>query len=361
MAAIKPIRFQNSEQADFVKVLRKRVDNYFKTNKLRKTGGLSLKVKAVVMLSIYTVPYFLMLFGVVTNLWAMLGLCVIMGLGMAGIGFSVMHDANHGSFSSKKWLNKFLGFSINFLGGNVNNWKAQHNLLHHSYTNIEGYDEDIDPGGLLRFSPHAEKKKFHRFQFIYAWFFYGLMTIAWTFKKDFIDVYRYEKLGLLKQLKTNAKREFWLILGTRVFYFIYMLVVPMLLIEASWWQILIGFFTVHYVAGFVLAIIFQLAHVMEDTDFPMPEEGSVSNQWAVHQLQTTLNFARENKILSWFIGGLNFQVEHHLFPNISHVHYPKIAPIVESTAREFGYPYFVENSFRKAVSSHARMLYQLGR
>lgn len=361
MATITPIRFKNPEQADFVKTLRKRVDNYFKNNGIKKTGGLSLKVKAVVMLLIYTVPYFLMILGIVTNPWLMWGLCAIMGLGMAGIGFSVMHDANHGSFSSKKWVNDFLGFSINFLGGNMNNWKAQHNLLHHSYTNIEGYDEDIAPAGILRFSPHSEKKNIHKYQFLYAWFFYGLMTLSWTFKKDYVDVYRYNQLGLLKQLKTNLKREFWLITATRVFYLIYMLVVPFILVEAAWWQILIGFLTVHYVAGFVLAIIFQLAHVMEDTQFPVPEDGSVSNQWAVHQLQTTLNFARDNKVLSWFVGGLNFQVEHHLFPNISHIHYPKIAPIVESTAKEYGLPYYVENSFLQAVSSHARMLYQLGR
>ncbi len=313
------------------------------------------------MFLLYTAPYFAMLFGFITNVWVMWGMSALMGLGMAGIGFSVMHDANHGSFSRKQWVNNFMGFSINFLGGNMNNWKIQHNLLHHSYTNIEGYDEDIAPAGILRFSPHAEKKKIHKYQFLYAWFFYGMMTLSWTFLKDFMDVYRYDKMGLFKQLKTNLKREFWLVLGTRLVYFIYMMLIPLLVLDVSFWQWLLGFLTVHYVAGFVLAIIFQLAHVMEDTDFPMPEDGSLKNQWAVHQLNTTLNFARTNKILSWFVGGLNFQVEHHLFPNISHVHYPKIAPIVEATAREFGLPYFQERSFRSALSSHARMLYQLGR
>jgi linoleoyl-CoA desaturase len=361
MKAISPIRFNNPEQTDFVRTLRKRVDDYFKSNGISKTGGIKLKLKAVFMFLLYTVPYFAMLFGLITNVWIMWGMTALMGLGMAGIGFSVMHDANHGSFSRKAWVNKFMGFSINFLGGNVNNWKIQHNLLHHSYTNIEGYDEDIAPAGILRFSPHSEKKKIHKYQFLYAWFFYGLMTLSWTFSKDFFDIFRYEKMGLFKQLRTNIKREFWLILSTRVVYFIYMMLIPLLVLDVSFWQWLLGFLTVHYIAGFVLASVFQLAHVMEDTDFPMPEKGNVSNQWAVHQLNTTLNFARKNKVLSWFVGGLNFQVEHHLFPNISHVHYPKIAPIVEATAREFGLPYFAERSFRSALSSHARMLYQLGR
>lgn len=361
MNAVKPLRFTNPNQSEFVRTLRKRVDGYFKENNLPKTGGIKLKVKAVFMFLLYTVPYALMMFSVVTNAWVLLGMCVLMGFGMAGIGLSVMHDANHGSFSGKKWLNNFMGFSINFLGGNVNNWKAQHNIMHHSFTNIEGYDDDINPDGILRFSPHAEKKKIHKYQHIYAWFLYGLMTLSWTFTKDFGDVVRYNKMGLLKQLKTSFNREMTLIIVTRIIYFIYMVVMPLVFMDIAWWQLIIGFFTVHFIAGLTLALIFQLAHVMEETDFPLPEEGNVSNQWAVHQLNTTLNFANGNRLLTWLIGGLNFQVEHHLFPNISHIHYRKIAPIVKKTAQEFNLPYFSQPSFFKALASHGRMLYQLGR
>jgi linoleoyl-CoA desaturase len=361
MKTISPIKFVNLEQRDFVRTLRKRVDSYFKENNLSKTGGLQIKLKAVVMLAIYVVPYALMLFGVVTNAWLLLGLCIVMGFGMAGIGFSVMHDANHGSFSRKKWLNKTAGFSLNFLGGNVNTWKAQHNILHHSYTNIEGYDEDIDPSGILRFSPHAEKKNIHKYQFLYAWFLYGLMTLAWTFSKDFIDAVRYNKMGIFQQLKTTYKRELTLIIITRVIYFAYMVALPLIFMDIAWWQLIIGFLAIHLTAGFALALVFQLAHVMEDTKFPVPKDGSINNQWAAHQLETTLNFGRNNKVLSWFVGGLNYQVEHHLFPNISHVHYSKIAPIVEKTAQEFDLPYHSQNSFRKALLSHGRNLYDLGR
>lgn len=363
MQKVKPLRFTNPSQNEFVKTLRKRVDAYFKENKIAKTGGWGFKVKAVIMLLLYTVPYFLMIFGVITNAWLMLGLCVLMGLGMAGIGFSVMHDANHGSASRKKWLNKFLGFSINFLGGNVNNWKAQHNIMHHTFTNIDGHDEDINPGQVLRFSPHAEKKGFHKYQHIYAWFLYSLMTLVWTFKKDFVDIIRYNKMGLLKQLRTNMQKELTLIVITRILYFVYMVAVPLLLMDVAWWQLLIGFLTIHLIAGFTLASIFQLAHVMEELDFPQADEsGSVLNQWAVHQLNTTLNFANTGKhrLLSWFVGGLNYQVEHHLFPNISHIHYRKIAPIVEATAKEYNLPYYKENSFRRALANHTRMLYLLG-
>lgn len=361
MNRIKPLRFVNKEQNDFVKTLRKRVDAYFKENNLSKAGGLSIKVKAVFMLALYVTPYALMIFSVVTNSWMLLALCVLMGLGMAGIGLSVMHDANHGTFSNKKWLNNVAGFSLNFLGGNVNNWKAQHNIMHHSFTNIEGYDEDIAPAGILRFSPHSEKHKVHKYQHIYAWFFYGLMTLSWTFMKDFKDAVRYQKMGLYKQLKTSFAKEMTLIIATRILYFAYMVVLPLIFMDITWWQLVIGFLTVHFVAGTTLALIFQLAHVMEETEFPLPEDGSVNNQWAAHQLSTTLNFANNKKVFSWLIGGLNFQVEHHLFPHISHIHYSKIAPIVEKTAQEFNMPYNSENSFFRALASHGRMLYQLGR
>lgn len=361
MEKVTPIRFKNPSQTEFVRTLRKRVDAYFKDNNIAKTGGLSFKIKAVFMLLLYTVPYFLMVFGVITNAWIMLGLCLTMGLGMAGIGFSVMHDANHGSASRKKWLNKFLGFSINFLGGNVNNWKAQHNIMHHSFTNIDGHDEDINPGPVLRFSPHAEKKSMHKFQHIYAWFMYCLMTLSWTFQKDFGDVIRYNKMGLLKQLKTTLKKEMLLIIGTRIIYFFYMVAIPLIFTDVAWWQLLVGFLTIHFVAGFTLASVFQLAHVMEELEYPTPTNGSVLNQWAVHQLNTTLNFAGKDKVLSWFVGGLNYQIEHHLFPNISHVHYSKIAPIVENTAKEYNVPYYNHESLRSALANHTRMLYKLGR
>tara|TARA_B100000609_G_scaffold183553_1_gene165948 strand:- start:595 stop:1158 length:564 start_codon:yes stop_codon:yes gene_type:complete len=187
------------------------------------------------------------------------------------------------------------------------------------------------------------------------------MTLSWTFMKDFKDAVRYQKMGLYKQLKTSFAKEMTLIIATRILYFAYMVVLPLIFMDITWWQLIIGFLTVHFVAGTTLALIFQLAHVMEETKFPLPEDGSVNNQWAAHQLSTTLNFANNKKVFSWLIGGLNFQVEHHLFPHISHIHYSKIAPIVEKTAQEFNMPYNSENSFFRALASHGRMLYQLGR
>ena len=313
------------------------------------------------MFAFYFIPYIILITGVVSNVWGMLLLCLAMGFGMAGIGLSVMHDANHGGYSNKSWVNNLLGFSLNMVGGNSFNWKVQHNVLHHTYTNIHDVDEDISPRGILRMTPHGNWKFIHRFQYIYAWFFYGLLTLVWVVLKDFVRIIRYQKDGMLKKQKANVLNEWLILILTKLFYIGYIFVLPVLLLPVTWWQILIGFVAMHYVGGFILAIIFQPAHVIDGTEYPLPnEEGKMENSWAIHQLLTTTNFANKNRVLNWYVGGLNFQVEHHLFPNICHVHYRNISPIVQRTAKEFGLPYKSEPTFIGALIGHAKLLKQLG-
>lgn len=118
----------------------------------------------------------------------------------------------------------------------------------------------------------------------------------------------------------------------------------------------------HWVAGFTLAVIFQMAHVIEETEHhPFPHgTGTIDNQWAIHQLETTANFGTGNRFLNWYAGGLNFQVEHHLFPNICHIHYKAISKIVKETAQEYGVAYNEKPSLAAAVASHYRLLRKLG-
>ena len=118
-----PIRFA-STRADFFSTLNQRVNEYFKSQNLSRYANAEMKIKTFVMFAIYLIPYFIMITGVVTNLWIMLLLTVVMGLGIAGIGLSVMHDANHGGYSNKSWVNNLLGFSLNIVGGNAFNWKC---------------------------------------------------------------------------------------------------------------------------------------------------------------------------------------------------------------------------------------------
>ena len=286
----------------------------------------------------------------------------LMGFGMSGIGLAVMHDANHGAYSKNKKLNKYIGYVMNFIGASAFNWKIQHNVLHHSYTNIEGMDEDIDPGKLMRLSPHAKYYKVYKLQHIYGWFLYGMMTFLWLTTKDFKQLYRYKKMGLIKGQKRTYTGVLIETIVSKIIYYGYALVVPLVFIQAQWWLILIGFFIMHFITGLALGMIFQPAHVMPSSEYPLPDDtGNIENNWAVHQLYTTTNFAPKSRIFSWYVGGLNYQVEHHLFPNICHVHYRRISKIVRETAQEFNLPYHSQPTFAMAVIKHAKMLRQLGR
>lgn len=351
----------SSINREFTQTLNKRVNEYFKTNNISRVGNTEMVIKTMVMFGLYFIPYALILGGVVTGLGWMFVLVLVMSLGLAGIGLSVMHDANHGAYSNKKWLNSLMGYSLNMVGANAFNWKIQHNVLHHTYTNVHEEDEDISPRGVLRLSPHSNWKWFHKYQFIYAWFLYGLMTIVWMVFKDFVRIIRYQQNGLARSNNANMVKEWSILIFTKVVYVSYIFVIPFLVTSLSGWQILFGILTMHYIAGFILAIIFQPAHVIEGTEYPLPDEHhKLENTWAVHQLHTTTNFGNKSRWFSWYVGGLNFQIEHHLFPNICHVHYRKISVIVESTAREYNLPYKSATTFVDALLGHARLLKQLG-
>lgn len=353
------IKFQNKDKSAFFSVLRTRVDEYFKENELSRSGGNLLIVKAFFMLSLYFVPYFLILFGTYTS-WQLFAFAILMGVGVAGVGMSVMHDAIHGSFSDNKLVNKFFGASIYFLGGNALNWEVQHNKLHHTFTNILEIDEDITGKFMLRLSFQDKLKSYHRFQHIYAFFLYSLMTISFLWK-DFKEVYLYKKMSKVGIVKAFTKSELAELIITKIAYFVFILVIPLYFTDLTFGQWFAGFMIIHCTAGLILSTIFQLAHVVEGALQPAPDaKGNLESAWAIHQLQTTSNFAGKNKLLSWYIGGLDFQIEHHLFPNVSHVHYRKLSPIVEKTAHEFGVEYNAKHSFTNALFSHINMLKNMG-
>jgi linoleoyl-CoA desaturase len=273
-----------------------------------------------------------------------------------------MHDANHGTLAKDKRVNFWFSKILYALGGFPPNWRQQHNVMHHKYTNVEGFDEDINPIGILRFSPHKPLKKIHKFQHIYAWFFYGLMTISWSTNKDFKQLYNYKKQGIVLDRRTNYRAMFLDLILSKTLYYIALLVIPIIFIPVAWYFVVLGYLLMHFVSGFSLGVIFQTAHVMPETDFPVPDDsGEIENLWAIHQLQTTSNYAPNNRFFSWLIGGLNFQVEHHLFPNINHIHYRKISKIVKEKAEKFSLPYHIQPSFFRAIVSHYKMLRSLGR
>jgi|TARA_R110002012_G_scaffold322095_1_gene555303 linoleoyl-CoA desaturase len=354
------VKFSRIDSAKFFRTLNKRVNSYFKENDIARTGNWKLHLKTVVMFSLYLSPYFLLL---TLNLptWAQILLTIVMGVGMAGVGMNVMHDANHGSYSSKKWINKILGGSIYILAGNVYNWQVQHNVLHHTYTNIHGHDEDLDAGRIIRFSEHGKWYRFHKFQHYYSIFLYGLLTFNWMLTSDFKQTKRYLKKKLAYGKMPKPAIQWTTLLITKAIYVTVWIVLPILFFNIAWWKILIGFFLMHYIAGLILSVVFQLAHVVGDTQMPLPDNtGNMKNTWAIHQLFTTVNFSTKNKLMNWFTGGLNHQVEHHIFPNISHVHYTKISEIVRNTALEFNLPYHEYETTRSAIVAHFKHLKQMG-
>ena len=354
------VRFVTRDKTKFFRTLNKRVNQYFKENNLKKTGNWKLYTKAVLMFAILLVPYILILTVDMPD-WARLLLAVVIGIGMAGVGMNVMHDANHDSFSSKDWVNKIMGGSIYLLAGNVHNWKVQHNVLHHTYTNIQGLDEDIDAGRIIRFSKHSKWMKLHKYQKYYSIFLYGLLTINWAITTDFKQMSRYIKRKLSYGKPESPKKLWSVLVITKVLYYTIWLVLPMLVLDLAWWKILIGFFVMHYTAGMILSVTFQLAHVMPTTEMPLPDkDGNMEHTWAIHQLFTTSNFAPNNKFVEFYTGGLNHQVEHHIFPHISHVHYKDISKIVRETAREFNMPYHEYKTMLAAIKDHFRQLSYLG-
>lgn len=357
------LRFDNTKR-EFYTTLRKRVDQYFLNNHIQKTGTSSLFIKSALMLCIYLIPILLLSFLTIDSVWFIILLALICGKGMAGIGLCVMHDANHHSYSSSKFINRLVGnLSMIVLGGFALNWRIQHNVIHHTYTNIPGYDEDIDPRSpLLRFEPESRLRWFHKAQWLYAWILYGLMTLTWYVIKDFNQLIRYKKKGLLATEQKTFSSELFKLFLNKILYTFFILSPFLINPQLSFGEWLIFFLITHFTAGAILALIFQSAHVVTPAAYPMPTEaGQMERSWAEHQLATTANFSPNSKWFSWLIGGLNYQIEHHLFPNISHVHYSKIAPIVIETAKEFNLSYHQFKSFGAALLSHQKMLWSLGR
>ncbi|NJN41075.1 MAG: acyl-CoA desaturase [Flammeovirgaceae bacterium] len=352
----------STEPREFFATLNQRVNSYFKTNNISKNANASMVIKTIFMFSLYFVPYFFMVGSGVTSLLVFFILWILMGFGKAGIGLSIMHDANHGSYSQKQWINNVLGASLNIVGGHAFNWKVQHNVLHHTYTNVHEVDEDISPRGIIRMAPESDWKPIHKYQHYYAWFFYGLLTFVWIVFKDYSRLHRYGKDGMVEKQRSTLTKEWILLMITKISYLGYTLAVPIIFTPFTWWQVFLGFFIMHYIAGFILAVIFQPAHVIEGTEYPVADtEGNLENNWAVHQMKTTTNFAHKNRILSWYVGGLNYQVEHHLFPHVCHIHYRDIAPIVKQTAAEFGVPYKSKDTFMDAMKGHFTIMRELGK
>lgn len=349
-------KFAHVKQSFHVE-LKKRINEYFATTGKSTTGGIRLFSKALFLILALTYTYIQLVF-FTPGIWVSLGLCVVMGLLVASIGFNVMHDGGHGSFSRSTAVNKMAAVTAEVLGASHFMWNMKHNVIHHAYTNIDGIDDDIDAKPFLRMASTQEYLKMHRFQHVYFIALYAIFHLYWVLFSDY-KKYFSGKIGEMpiKKMNTADHITFW---GFKLLHYALFFIIPIVVLGFKTW--IIGFSIVTVVTGFTLSIVFQLAHTVEHTEFPVPaEDGRLQDEWAIHQLKTTANFATRNKLISWFVGGLNFQVEHHLFPKISHIHYPAINKIVKQACAEYNVVYVEYPKMYHAVASHVSFLRQMGK
>lgn len=349
----------DKSQSAFFKDLKTRVDDYFAQNKIDPAGNTRLYMKGAIQFVSAAVLYVVLVF-FTPSIPIAIALCLLLGLNLGVIGFNIMHEGGHQSFSKHTWMNKVSAYSLNMLGGISYFWKIKHNVNHHTFTNIDGMDSDIDAKPFMRMHEEQPRFWFHQFQHIYWVFLYGISYIAWVFYEDFQKYFsgRHSATSGVKKLAVEEHFIFWF---TKIMFVVAYLVVPIIMV--GWLPALVGFFIITFVTGLSISVVFQLAHVVEDTQFHSPhhQEPDAKQEWAIHQIHSTANFATGSKSLHWLLGGLNFQIEHHLFPRISHIHYPQVSRLVKDACRQAGVKYIEYSSMFQAISSHLTHLRRLGR
>ncbi len=342
----------------FHRELRRRVEAEFERSGTRQRDSVRMYVKTAVILATFGVTYVALVF-LAVRWWQALPLAILLGMATAAIGFNIMHDGGHQAYSQRRWINRMMALTLDLVGGSSYIWQWKHARFHHTWVNVAGHDSDIDLGVLGRLSPLQPRRWWHRWQHVYLWPLYAVTAIRWHLYGDFRDMLT----GTVGERPFDRPRGADLagfVIGKLVFLAL-AFGVPLLLHPVG--TVVLFYALVSAVAGLLLAMVFQMAHVVEQAAFPVPDETGcqMDAPWAIHQLETTVDFARGNRLLSWLIGGLNFQIEHHLFPRISHVHYPRVARVVEAACREFGLPYLEHRTFGAGIASHYRWLRQLGR
>ena len=338
--------------------LRRRVDEFCHSTGMRQRDCAQMYLKTAILLTCFATSYALLVF-VAQTWWQALPLAIVLGLTTAGIGFNIQHDGGHQGYSDHRWVNQLMAMSLDLIGGSSYLWHWKHAVLHHTYANITEHDTDIDWGGLGRVTPHQKRFKVHRWQHFYLWPFYGLISIKWHLHDDFQELLT----GRIKAHRIPRPKGWNLaiFLGGKSVFIIMAFVIPLMF--HAWWVALSFYAVTEFVLGISMSIVFLLAHMVEPADFPMPRAGTgrIEKPWAIHQVETTVDFSRKSRVAAWLFGGLNFQIEHHLFPRICHVNYPAISKIVEETCREFGVRYGEHRTFAAGVASHFRWLRQMGR
>ena len=351
----RPLKFRVNSA--FQRELRRRVDEYFRSTGRRQRDCWQMYLKTAVILAGLVVSYLLLVFAA-HAWWQGVPLAILLGFAAAGIGFNVQHDGGHHAYSDSPWVNKLMAMMLDLMGGSSYFWRWKHGVFHHTYVNVTGHDADINLGLLARVTPYQTRLAFHRWQHLYVWPFYGLLAVKW----QFVDDLRRLMTGRIgsHRVRRPTGWDLVVLVAGKATFFAWAFGVPVLFHSV---QAVLGYYAiVAVVLGATLSVVFQVAHCVEQAAFPLPFAGTgrIDQAWAIHQAETTVDFARPSRLAAWLLGGLNFQIEHHLFPRISHVNYPAISKVVEQTCRDFGVPYTEHRSLWEGLTSHFRWLRRMG-
>ncbi len=361
----KVIRFHGSEEKNnFSKDLAKRFKQYFEENKISYYATPAMWFKAFVALSSWVLVYAFIMSDMLSTLpeaaYYISLICAFTLLGFANIfiAFAISHDAAHGAFSKKKWVNTLMGLTFNFVGGNIYLLQKIHST-HHRFANIHGIDPQMESHGLLRNTPYEKYLPKHRFQHVYVVLIYALAYLHWVVIKDFKWMFFESHIGNEKNIVHPLKEKVILVVS-KIIYFCLNLALPLLFLSAPAWVVILGFISIHVLPGMTFALIFQANHVFDGTTYPVPDdEGKISDNYATHTLRTTLDFARKNKLATFLMGGINVHAVHHMFPRYCHIHNTALTEIMLEVCDEYGYTYNEVPTFTEAVKIHFQMLKQL--
>ena len=315
-------------------------------------GDPRLQRKACAILVWFTLSYAALLAAPTLPLVLLFGLSL--ALAASALGFGVFHDANHGTLFQRPAANLLAARLCSvLLGPSRHFWVHKHHALHHRHPNVFGWDDDLETRGLLRLSPACTWEPRFKRQEVKAIFYYGLNTVEWLFWKDFrcLASARLNKWHPVI-LNKNDRAE---LLVCKGLYLSLIVLPPFLFLPLLWATA--AFILFHFVLSWMLAIVFQAAHLTPEMEFGGVRPG---DDWAIHQMRTTANFATGSRIATWLTGGLNHQIEHHLFPNVAHTHYSDLRPIVRAVAERHGLKCHDLGGVFSAISQHFGLLRALG-
>jgi linoleoyl-CoA desaturase len=344
-----------SGASSFPKVLRRRLENFFVDAKVSPKADRTMWSKIAIGMAVLAGSW-VALYTLRPAWWAFVALYLLGGLAQTFLLLNIAHDSNHNAISSRPLVNKTLNYVFDLCGISSYMWRILHHRGHHSCINLHGEDDAIEGRGLFRFTPHDPRTPLHRFQHIYALFLYALFSLEYVFVRDFQSFF-FPAHDYLTRTR-HPLREYFILFAGKAFYLSYMLVLPIFVMKQPVLLVLGAFFLVHLVVGISVVLVFQTTHVIEDTYFPLQRNEFENGVY--HVFATTADYATENPVVGWLVGGLNHHVVHHLCPYVCHTHYAPLTRIVKETAEEFGIPYRQHATMTKAVWHHLLLLKQLG-